>query len=153
VAAADGQVSAYDAAFIDGAVGPSLDLRSLIDQTVAVLSAQSTVCAELSHAFAVPSALKHDAHLSLQLALLGEDLALFSAQVAAVMQRTGADVAGMPHRLESPRAMAYAERIGEALPLLRRAEAWLEMIDQHTGAHATLPGCAPVSDTSTTPCL
>jgi hypothetical protein len=68
------------------------------------------------------------------MALLGEDLALFSAQVAAAMQQTGEGVAGMPRLLESPRALAYAERIGEALPLLQRAEAWLEMIDRETGA-------------------
>jgi hypothetical protein len=49
----------------------------------------------------------------------------------------------MPRYQESPRAMAYPARIADALPILRRAEDWLETVDRDTGARATLPGFAP----------
>jgi hypothetical protein len=143
VATADKQVRAYDTAFLASTQVATADLWPLIHQTVAVLTAHSTFCAGIGDAFAVSSAFRHDTELSVQLALLGEDLALFSAQVAATMQQTSADVAGMPRFLESPRALAYPARIGDALPILRRAEAWLEMIDRETGATVRLPGFGP----------
>jgi hypothetical protein len=141
--ATDDQIRAYHAAFTAGTQVASFDLRPLIDQTVAVLTRQSALCTGLSHDVVVPSALHLGTVVTLQLAALHEDLALFSAQVATVMQETSTDVAGMPRSIESPRANAYPARITEALPILGRAEAWLDTIDHETGARATLPGFEP----------
>jgi hypothetical protein len=136
------QIHAYDAAFIAGTQLAAVDLHPLIDQTVAVLTRQDALCTALSHTV-VPSSDPLEAAQGAEWAAVREDLVLFSAQVAVAMQETSGDVARMPRNLESPRASAYAARIVAALPILRRAEAWLEMIDQQTGAHATLPGFAP----------
>jgi hypothetical protein len=140
--ATDDQIGAYHAAFTAGAVVGSLDLYPLIAKTVAVMTRQSLACIALSHDVVAPSSLQLGEVVEMQLTALREDLALFSAQIAIVMQETGADVAGMQRFLESPRAMAYRARVAEALPILRRAEDWLETVNRETGARATLPGFA-----------
>jgi hypothetical protein len=143
VVATDDQLRAYDDAFMAGTQAPSVDLHPLIEQTVAVLTRQSVICTGLSHNVVAPTSLQLGERAAMQLTALREDLALFSAQIATVMQETGADVVGMPRSLESPRASDYPARIAEALPILGRAESWLETVDRETGARATLPGFAP----------
>jgi hypothetical protein len=143
LAATVAQIHAYDAFFTAGTQLATVDLQPLIAQTVAVLTQQYVLCTGLSHRVVVPSSDPGEAAQRAEWAALREDLVLFSAQIAVAMQETSTDVARMPRNLESPRANAYAARIGAALPILRQAEAWLETIDQQTGAHATLPGFAP----------
>jgi hypothetical protein len=86
---------------------------------------------------------------------LQEDLALFGDQCTRLLQETSVaalqDSWGNPrfasgHGFRSsdpPQDLAYGARMRSALAILRRAEDWLETLDQDTGAHATLPGFAP----------
>jgi hypothetical protein len=76
------------------------------------------------------------------LALVMEDLILFSAQVAALLQETATDVAqGVP--LDVALGFGYWPAMDRAAGLLSRAEGWLETADHATGARARLPGFAP----------
>jgi hypothetical protein len=143
LATTDFQIHAYDNAFTAGTAFNSAGLRSLVGQTVIVLAAQANVCVGISHAFSALSFRQLAMAMRSQLAALREDLILFSLLVTAMIQKTSVDVARMPRFLESPAASAYPARVAEALPILRRAEAWLDVIDHETGAHATLPGFAP----------
>jgi hypothetical protein len=145
LAASDDQIQTYLDAYSAGTQLDWPSLSALVEQTISVLTAGSSLCEESSHDFDVPPALPLDTSLSLQLASLREDLELFSTQIATAMRATSTDmdIARMPRRLESLRDAGYATRIGDALPILRRAETWLEAIDRETGARVTLPGFKP----------
>jgi hypothetical protein len=76
-----------------------------------------------------------------------EDLALFSDQLAGLLQESAAALASSPLQQASygqPESrVSYGPRVRAAVSILRRAEAWLETVDRETGAHVTLPGFAP----------
>jgi hypothetical protein len=79
-----------------------------------------------------------------------EDLGLLSTQLAGVLEDHAQAIVQMTNApLPNPRygtalqGLAYAPRVRDLLATLRRAEGWLESIDQETGAHATLPGFEP----------
>jgi hypothetical protein len=84
---------------------------------------------------------------ALQLARLIEDLVLVGDDLAGVLQATVAAMTGTPINAVSTTGMegcfSYSLSVRHAVATLRRAEDWLETIDQETGARAALPGFAP----------
>jgi hypothetical protein len=113
----------------------------------AVLTAQALVLSGASQGFDMLLPPDVGRLPTLQLRCVSEDLALVSDQLAALLQESVAAVSRNPLEQTSdfqaaPR-VSYGPRARSAVTILRRAEAWLETLDQETGAHATLPGFAP----------
>jgi hypothetical protein len=79
---------------------------------------------------------------TLPLGRLLEDLALCSDQLAGLLHET---VAALPLASwpETTIGVSYGPRVRSALALLRRAQAWLDLLDRETGAGVWLPGFAP----------
>jgi hypothetical protein len=84
---------------------------------------------------------------TLHLQCVIEDLALFAAQLAGLLQESVAALSSSTlqqatYAQPAPRA-SYGPRVRSAVAIVRRAKAWLQTIDHETGAQATLPGFAP----------
>jgi hypothetical protein len=114
---------------------------------VGVLTTQALVLSGASHSFDTLLPPNVGALPRLQLRSVSEDLALFSDQLAGLLQESVAAVSSS--RLQqatfaepAPR-VSYGPRVRCALTILRRAEAWLEAIDRESAARAMLPGFAP----------
>jgi hypothetical protein len=86
--------------------------------------------------------------LALQMAHLLEDVVLFADQLTRLFQETATGVA-VPADVPALNVASvdYGPRLYSLLPVLRRAEGWLETLDHETGAHATLPGFEPGAPT------
>jgi hypothetical protein len=86
-----------------------------------------------------------------QMARLLEDVALDSTQLATPLQEMAAALpadGALPSARElttqlRANRVGYSARGRAVVALLRRADGWLESIDQETGAHLTLPGFQP----------
>jgi hypothetical protein len=79
-----------------------------------------------------------------------EDVAMCSEQLMLLLQDFSQPLLALGQVLyttsgarEAVRGLGYGPRVRSLLRLLRRAEEWLETIDQETGAHVILPGFAP----------
>jgi hypothetical protein len=79
---------------------------------------------------------------TLHLKCMLEDLAVFSDQLAGLLEEAATPVT-TPDYLAAATTVAYWPRMHGAVSILRRAEGWLETVDHETGARATLPGFAP----------
>jgi hypothetical protein len=84
---------------------------------------------------------------TLHLRCVEEDLALFSDQLADLFQESTAALSRMILRqatyVQPAPRVSYGPRVRAAVTILRRAEAWLGVVDRETGARVTLPGFAP----------
>jgi hypothetical protein len=116
----------------NGDVGPMIVLLSY---QAAVLTAASHDVASLPPPPLGSAATQH-------VALLLEDVSLCADQAAGVVQEM-ALAARQALSLGASIDFGYEPTMRRLLTTLRRAEAWLETIDQETGARVRLPGFQP----------
>jgi hypothetical protein len=145
----DGGVNAHDAA--------TLTLAEVLRQQALLLSGTSHDLATDLAALRLESPV-----ITAQMDALLEDLALCSEQLILLLQEYSqpllalnqipATVSGVDTAL---RGLGYGARARSVVAVLRRAEGWLETIDQETGARVRLPGfergAPPVEATLSSP--
>jgi hypothetical protein len=107
------------------------------------LAQEAGVLAEVGHALGSLLLPNLGLRPTIHLALLVEDLTLCSEGLSSLLGEAAAAVPPLPTLPSPASSVDYGPRVQGLLTVLRRAEAWLAMIDHETGAHATLPGFAP----------
>jgi hypothetical protein len=116
------------------------------DDLISTLREQAAVCREVSAELSLLSVPPLAPLLSSQTERLVESLALFGDQAAAVFSALTAHTAGgMAQQGQgvAARRAAYTPMVETVLRGLYRAQAWLAVLDQETGARVWLPGFAP----------
>jgi hypothetical protein len=112
-------------------------------ELAATLTQEAGVFAQISSDLSVVPLPDLGRQPTVQVALLLEDLVVCSRGLADVLQEVAAGIPRVAHVIATASSAAYGPRVRALVHLLGRAAAWLETVDQETGAHVRLPGFEP----------